>query len=487
LLSMRRTGRRDPFDHRGAAMFIPTSDAVVADRYRLLEEIGRGGMGVIWRARVLGQEGECAIKFIHASCANDPEVRRRFVREARTAASLRGPSSVSVLEVDEWQGCLFIAMELLRGESLEARLEREGRLSPELTLEILDQVARGLIRAHAARLVHRDLKPENIFLVAAEPLLVKLLDFGIAKHMDAITGAQTATGALVGTSWYMSPEQALGAKGIDFRSDLWSLAVVAFRCLTGTLPFDGDGLGRVLLEIMHGPMPSPRTFNSSLPASVDEWWFRTMQRDPAGRPPSVTALVNELRDAFEPRDSWPESAPRAEPSPALLPDTLPPDTLPPDTLPPVAASQRRSTPAMVRYSMASAPALVFAGWMVGSWLWPASTESWRGEPPGPSASSDGVSNDGASPRAADRGRASAPGQGAPAPAAVAPGQGEAAPAVTPAPSRTIEQPSLAEPGRAAPLPARTPAKLGASARDARDARARPPARSRGPARPPAAR
>jgi eukaryotic-like serine/threonine-protein kinase len=361
-------------------MFIPTSSAVVAGRYELLEEIGRGGMGVIWRARQTDQAGECAIKFIHSACANDPEVRRRFVREATAAASLRGPNSVNVLAVDEWQGCLFIAMELLRGESLEARLEREGRLPPELTLEILDQVARGLLKAHSARLVHRDLKPENIFLMDSEPLQVKLLDFGIAKHMDAITGAQTATGALVGTPWYMSPEQALGAKGVDFRSDLWSLGVVAFRCLTGTLPFEGDALGRLLLEIMNGPLPAPRTFNSSLPAGVDDWWFRTMQRDPEGRPPSVTALVNELHEAFEPRDSWPESAPRVEERMAE----------PPETLPPVAISPRRSVPAMVRYSMASAPLLVFAGWLVGSWLWPASAESVSAALPAPGGSPSDV-------------------------------------------------------------------------------------------------
>ena len=347
-------------------MFIPTSNAVVAGRYELLEEIGRGGMGVIWRARQ--SDGlECAIKFIHAGVANDPEVRRRFVREARAAASLRGPNSVTVLDVDEWEGCLFIAMELLSGESLEAKLDREGRLTPELTLEILDQVARGLLKAHAARLVHRDLKPENIFLVAEEPLCVKILDFGVAKHLDAITGAQTATGALVGTPWYMSPEQALGDRSVDFRSDLWSLGVVAFRCLTGTLPFDGDGLGRVLLEIMHGTIPSLRTFNSGLPESVDAWWFRTMQRDPTCRPPSVTALVNELREALAPSSEWPDSAPE-------------PAYEPPETLPPVAASRRGGAPALVRYTVASVPALVVSGWLVGSWLWPAPhAESWRAD------------------------------------------------------------------------------------------------------------
>jgi serine/threonine-protein kinase len=357
---------------------------------------------------------------------------------------------VTVLDVDEWEGCLFIAMELLSGESLEAKLDREGRLSPELTLEILDQVARGLLKAHAARLVHRDLKPENIFLVAEQPLLVKILDFGVAKHLDAITGAQTATGALVGTPWYMSPEQALGDRSVDFRSDLWSLGVVAFRCLTGTLPFDGDGLGRVLLEIMHGTIPSPRTFNSGLPQSVDDWWFRTMQRDPASRPPSVTALVNELREALAPSSEWPDSAPE-------------PPHEPPETLPPVAASRRGPAPALVWYSVASVPALVVSGWLVGSWLWPAPrAESWRtdhlepGEPLGDSVPDE--------PRPASPPLDPPAPPAAPAPAAVPlePAPSATAPVAKDAPER--KPPAAATRARPKPTPPRERTRPGDSRR-----------------------
>jgi eukaryotic-like serine/threonine-protein kinase len=431
-------------------MFIPTSHGVVAGRYELLEEIARGGMGVIWRARQTDQQGEVAIKFIHADCARDPEVRRRFLREAQAAASLRGPNSVAVLAVDEWQGCPFIAMELLRGESLEARLGREGRLPHEVTLQILDQVARGLLKAHSARLVHRDLKPENIFLVGDDPLLVKLLDFGIAKHLDAITGAQTATGALVGTPWYMSPEQALGEKGIDSRSDLWSLGVVAFRCLTGELPFHGDGLGRVLLEIMHGTIPAPRAFNASLPPSVDEWWFRTMQRDPAGRPPSVTALVNELREALMPQDEWPESAPVHSESAPVRSESVPRfhDSMDEflETLPPVAASRRLSAPVLVRYSVASVPALVFAGWLVGSRLWPVSSGS---QAPGFGASSLPAAPAPAEPVVAEPVSAEPVPVAPPLPARPAVSPPQAPPLAAPAPA-----PIEAAPVPASPTPAR---------------------------------
>jgi len=279
-------------------MFVPISSTVVAGRYELIDEIGRGGMGVVWRARQANLGVECAIKFIHEAHAHDPDVRRRFVREARVAASLKTPNSVQILDVDEWQGTLFIAMELLSGESLEARLSRDGSLSPRFTLDVLEQVARGLNKAHAAQLIHRDLKPDNIFIVDDDPLLVKILDFGIAKRMSPASGLQTTSGVLIGTPGYMSPEQADGGKEIDFRSDLWSLAVVAFRCLTGFVPFDGDGVGQVLLKLMTAPIPAPRNLRPELPASVDEWWFRVIQREPSQRPPSATALVNGLREAL---------------------------------------------------------------------------------------------------------------------------------------------------------------------------------------------
>jgi serine/threonine protein kinase len=352
-------------------MFIPTSNAVIADRYELIEEIGRGGMGVIWRARQSNLAIDCAIKFIHETCASDPEVRRRFVREARAAASLKSPHSVNILDVDEWQGSLFIAMELLHGETLEQRLTREGRLGPELTLQIFDQLARGLVKAHAAHLVHRDLKPENIFLVDEDPLLVKILDFGIAKQLDIVTGAQTAVGALVGTPWYMSPEQALGHEHIDYHSDLWSLAVVAFRCLTGTLPFDGEGLGQILINILSEPIPAPSRYNLDLPPAVDEWWFLATQREPSARPPSVTALVTDLRRALESAneavvvddDAWLDGVDASA-------ESRDGSEEPPATLEPVAVTQAPGTPTVVRYAVALVPALVFSGWVMGSRLWP---------------------------------------------------------------------------------------------------------------------
>lgn len=178
-------------------MFVPISNTVVAGRYELIDEIGRGGMGVVWRARQTNLGVECAVKFIHEALAHEPDVRRRVVRQARAAASLKTPNSVQIIDVDEWQGTLFVAMELLGGESLDRRLRRAGPLPLGLTLQVIEQVARGLNKAHAAGLVHRDLKPENIFIVDDDPLLVKILDFGIGKRVGAASGLSTTSGVLM--------------------------------------------------------------------------------------------------------------------------------------------------------------------------------------------------------------------------------------------------------------------------------------------------
>src|SRR5262245_26795562 len=145
-------------------MFVPTAGASIGDRYALIAEIGRGGMGSVWRAQHIVLGSTCAVKFMLGEFGNDPGVRERFVGEARAAASLQSPHVVQVFDVDEWQGTLYIAMELLEGETLDALLERVGPPSAELTCEVIDQVARALGRAHKARLIHRDLKPENVFL-----------------------------------------------------------------------------------------------------------------------------------------------------------------------------------------------------------------------------------------------------------------------------------------------------------------------------------
>jgi serine/threonine-protein kinase len=222
-------------------------------------------------------------------------MRMRFEREAIAAARLRSPNVVTVIDHGVWEGVPYIAMELLEGEDLSVRLRRVGCLSPRETVSIVAQVARALTRAHAAGLVHRDLKPANIFLVRDDDReIAKVLDFGVAK-LDSRAGVDemTTTGAVLGTPHYMSPEQAQGAKNLDHRSDLWALAVVAYRCLTGLLPFDSEALGELFVRIIMRPLPVPSQV-APVPPGLDAWWLRAASRDPAMRFQSARELADAL-------------------------------------------------------------------------------------------------------------------------------------------------------------------------------------------------
>jgi serine/threonine protein kinase len=274
--------------------------ALVAERFRLVRPLGQGGMGSVWLAQDVSLETPCAVKFIHGEAAESAEARARFEREAKSAAQLRSPNVVTILAHGVSEGTPYIAMEYLEGEDLEHRIERAGRLSPQQTLGIMAQVAKALARAHAASLVHRDLKPANIFIVPDEGgELVKVLDFGVAKsNLAGAGGGNTKTGAMVGTPFYMSPEQARGTKAIDHRSDLWALAVIIFRRMTVQLPFVSDALGDLLVQIITDPVPVPSRVAPGLPASFDAWWARASMRDPAQRYPSARELVDAFALSF---------------------------------------------------------------------------------------------------------------------------------------------------------------------------------------------
>ena len=281
-------------------MLVLQPDTVIAGRFRLVRELGRGGMGAVWVARHTSLGIDCAVKFILGEAATRPELIMRFEREARAAAVLKSPNVVQILDHGVYEGTPYIAMELLEGEDLAARLARQGRLSPKQTVAVVNQIARALSKAHAAGVVHRDLKPENVFLVRDDDEeIVKVLDFGIAKSAkDAVPGPETKSAALLGTPYYMSPEQAKASKRVDHRSDLWSLAVVTFRCLTGQLPFDGESLFQLMSRIVDGPLPRPSEVAPDLPLDFDAWWLRAAARDPAARFQSARELAGALSGAF---------------------------------------------------------------------------------------------------------------------------------------------------------------------------------------------
>jgi len=251
-------------------------------------------MGEVWAAQHISLEIPCAVKFIHGESASQPEVRMRFQREAKAAAQLRSPNVVQILDHGVYENVPYIAMEYLDGEPLNARLKRRVRLDAFETFRIISGVGKGLGRAHAAGIVHRDLKPENIFLVHDEDgETPKVLDFGVAKSTTTLD-SNTRTGALLGTPYYMSPEQAQGTKAVDHRADLWSLAVVTFRCLTGELPFKSTALGDLLIKIVTHALPVPSHLAPGLPEGFDAWWERAAQREPDRRFQSAKEFVEAL-------------------------------------------------------------------------------------------------------------------------------------------------------------------------------------------------
>jgi serine/threonine protein kinase len=259
--------------------------AIVAGKYRLTRLLGRGGMGSVWEGVHATLGTRVAVKFIEAEHVNSPEARTRFENEARAAATLKSKHVVEVYDHGVMEdGRPFIVMEFLEGEPLDRRLDRVGRLAPKDTARLLQQVCRALSKAHAAGIVHRDLKPENIFLVwddedAAD--IVKVVDFGIAKFTDAASGnsSATRTGSVLGTPYYMSPEQARGLRSVDYRSDLWSIGVIAYRCMVGQLPFEGEAVGDLLVKLCTAPIPVPSQVAPDVPPGFDAWLMKSLSRE----------------------------------------------------------------------------------------------------------------------------------------------------------------------------------------------------------------
>jgi len=275
---------------------------VLAGRYRLEVRLGQGGMGAIWRAEHLVLQAPVAVKLIDREAVPDEDTLARFLREAKSAAALRSPHVVQIIDYGVEGPIPFMVMELLEGENLAQRLKRMRRLSRQDTARVLTHVGRAVGRAHEAGIVHRDLKPENVFLVKNEDdEIAKVLDFGVAKveraALEGPEGTRTRTGSILGTPYYMSPEQAQGNKTVDSRSDLWSLGVIAFECLTGKRPFYSDGLGDLVLTICVRDLPVPSDV-APVPLGFDAWFAKACARDPENRFQTARELTDALREAL---------------------------------------------------------------------------------------------------------------------------------------------------------------------------------------------
>jgi serine/threonine-protein kinase len=274
---------------------------VLAGRYRLERQLGAGGMGAIWLAEHLMLQAPVAVKLIDRDAVPDEQTIARFLREAKAAATLRSPHVVQILDYGMDAGVPFIVMELLEGETLAQRLRRAGPLSAAEAARIVSHIGRAVARAHEAGIIHRDLKPENVFLVHNEDEeIAKVLDFGVAKIEPGklgTEGTETRTGSILGTPYYMSPEQAQGNKAVDYRSDLWSIGVIAFECLTCKRPFHSEGLGDLVLQICVRDMPVPSEV-AAVPIGFDAWFARALARDPEERFQSAREMTDALREAL---------------------------------------------------------------------------------------------------------------------------------------------------------------------------------------------
>jgi serine/threonine-protein kinase len=267
--------------------------ARVSENLRLIALLGAGGMGNVWLAEHLGLGTNVAVKFMSNDVADDAACVERFGTEAKLAARIKSPHVVTILDyATSARGIPYIVMELLEGEDLEVRLRGDRKLGLEGSSRVLIQICKALSKAHAIGIVHRDIKPDNVFLAEHEDeIFVKVLDFGIAKDEEKEQGI-TASGTTMGTPSFMSPEQLFRPKEVDLRSDLWSAAVVAYRCLTGKLPFEGDNFAAMCISVHDGAFAPPSTLDPKLPRELDDWFEKALSIDPAHRFQSAGDMAN---------------------------------------------------------------------------------------------------------------------------------------------------------------------------------------------------
>jgi serine/threonine-protein kinase len=274
---------------------------VLDGKYRISRLIGQGGMGAVYAGEHLRIGRRVAVKVLHANIANDAEIVTRFEREAQAAARIGNDHILDVLDVGSLpDGSRFMVCEFLDGETLSSRLEREKRLSPAQMVPIARQLLNGLGAAHLAGVVHRDLKPDNIFLLrhkAGWSDFVKIIDFGISKFqpLNADEGMRmTATGIVMGTPFYLSPEQARGTRDADGRSDIYAVGVILYESVTGQLPFAAQNFNELLFKIvLESPRP-PHEVMPELDLAFSQIIMKAMARNPEDRFKDTTEMMTAI-------------------------------------------------------------------------------------------------------------------------------------------------------------------------------------------------
>jgi serine/threonine-protein kinase len=281
------------------ALLAPASDPLIgktlAERYQVIRKLGEGGMGAVYEGQHLVIKKRVAIKLLHPQYATSPEVVARFHQEALSATAIGHEHIVEVNDMGRTpDGALFMVLEFLPGRDFADLLEKDSPLSIGRVAHIMAQTCDAVQAAHDKGIVHRDLKPENIYLIkrGGDPDFVKVLDFGISKMKDETGGSRsnTQTGAIMGTAYYLSPEQAMGKKSVDHRSDIWAIGVILFRSLTGKFPFDDEAYPMLIVKICTDTPPRPSAYRSDLPPDLDALIMRCLDKDPDKRPRSCSEI-----------------------------------------------------------------------------------------------------------------------------------------------------------------------------------------------------
>jgi serine/threonine protein kinase len=279
---------------------------LIAGRYRVEDVLGRGGMGVVFSAMHLQLERRVAIKFLRSQALDHPDVVERFAREARAAAKIRSEHVARVLDVGTLEnGAPFMVMEYLAGRDLSSLVRAKGPLPIDDVIDYVLQAAEAIAEAHSLGIVHRDLKPANLFLIEGEGVgsgLVKVLDFGISKSAQAnVDGSMTQSAAILGSPFYMSPEQMLSSRDVDPRTDIWSIGVIMYELLTAKLPFEGETLTQLCVAIAQQSAPSVRSIRPEVPAGLGAVVECCLERDRSRRFGSVYDLAVALGAFAQPR------------------------------------------------------------------------------------------------------------------------------------------------------------------------------------------
>jgi len=261
----------------------------LADKYKIEDVVGRGGMGIVYKAEDTKLKRRVALKFLPPELIQDKEAKERFILEAQTAAALSHPNICTIHEINEQDGESFISMEYVEGENLRSKLQK-GPLDVEKVLDIAIQIAQGLDEAHKKNIVHRDIKSANVMVT--EKGQAKIMDFGLAK----IRGATLLTreGTTLGTVAYMSPEQARGEE-VDHRTDIWSLGVVLYEMLSGKLPFKGDREASILYSVVHEEPRPLKDIKRDLPPELQQIIGRALKKKLESRYGSAAEMLNDLK------------------------------------------------------------------------------------------------------------------------------------------------------------------------------------------------